>query len=228
MIGFKSGLLTVIAQAKTVKRRRMWICLCSCGNLHTVMGKYLRRGEVKSCGCLHRQPILGYKKHGHTIGGKFSPTYSTWASMIQRCNNPKSTIYYKYGARGIIVCNRWLNFKNFLADMGERPSGKTIDRKNNLLNYTPNNCRWATLKEQAQNTRTNRIIEFDGEKKCLTEWARTLKIAPCTLHARLKRGSLKKTMTMKGGLAHCKSCGVFISGTIKNQLCEECSSKISL
>ena len=223
MIGFKSGLLTVIAQAKTVNRKRMWVCSCLCGNLHIVMGKYLRRGEVKSCGCLNRRPIGGYKKHGHTIGGKFSSTYSTWVSMIQRCNNPKDRGYYKYGARGTKVCDRWLDFRNFLADMGKRPAGKTIDRKNNLGHYFPNNCRWATLREQAQNARTNRIIEFNGEKKCLTEWARTLGIAPSTLHARLKRGSLKKAMVVKKGSVHCKDCGVFISEIAENQLCEKCS-----
>ena len=117
--------------------------------------------------------------------------------MIQRCNNPKSTTYYKYGAKGIKICSRWLDFRNFLFDMGKRPKGKTIDRKNNSLNYTPDNCRWATLREQAQNTRTNRIIEFNGEEKCLTEWARNLGISPSTLHARLKKWPLQKALSLR-------------------------------
>lgn len=90
--------------------------------------------------------------HGHTISRAPSRTYVTWSHMIQRCTNPKRPAYARYGGRGITVCDRWLKFENFLADMGERPDGKTLDRfPNNKGNYEPGNCRWATVTEQNQN-----------------------------------------------------------------------------
>lgn len=95
------------------------------------------------------------KSHGHSVGGT-SPTYNSWASMKQRCNYPKSASYERYGGRGISVCERWLTFDNFLADMGVRPEGMTLDRKGANGNYEPDNCKWSTLSEQALNQRPNK------------------------------------------------------------------------
>lgn len=81
----------------------------------------------------------------------------TWVAMLARCTNPKATKYPLYGGRGIAVCERWLKFENFLADMGERPTGRTIDRKDNDSNYEPGNCQWSTAKEQANNRRPRKI-----------------------------------------------------------------------
>lgn len=103
------------------------------------------------------------KKHGH-YG---SPTYKSWQAMKNRCNNPGAVNYNKYGGAGVSVCDRWNDsFKSFLSDMGERPDGMSIDR----IGYTPGNCRWSTSKQQNNNRRDNRVIEFNGEKRTLAQW----------------------------------------------------------
>lgn len=114
--------------------------------------------------------------------------HKSWRGMIDRCNNPQHKNYHRYGGRGIKVCERWLTFKNFLEDMGERPEGMTLDRINNDGDYEPSNCRWATPKEQAQNTSTNVNITINGETHCLTEWSRISGINCKTLRRRLQNG----------------------------------------
>jgi len=125
------------------------------------------------------------KTHGHARNYEQSPTYRSWACMIYRCSSPSCGSYSRYGAKGVTVCDRWKVFANFLADMGERPTGKFIDRKDNTKGYEPGNCRWATRKEQNQNQRTNDQITFNGETLCLTEWARRLGFSQTTLWNRL-------------------------------------------
>jgi hypothetical protein len=122
-------------------------------------------------------------KHGHTTG-KFSATYHSWASMIQRCTNPKRFYYHRYGGRGITVCKRWAKFENFLKDMGERPEGTTLDRKNNDGNYTPANCRWATKEQQASNKvfactkHKNKILKLCKAPKTTAQLAKALSLHP--------------------------------------------------
>jgi hypothetical protein len=144
--------------------------------------------------CLNRQPIGGQQHHGHATGG-ISPTYRTWASMLNRCNCPTSSGYPKYGAKGTRVCERWLSFENFLADMGERPEGMSIDRKDNEKGYEPGNCRWATRPDQARNKTDNRFLTFNGETLCLTDWAKKLGLTPGALHTRLKLFPLEEALT---------------------------------
>jgi hypothetical protein len=106
-------------------------------------------------------------KTGHTRGDKLSRTYSSWLAMKQRCSNPRNASYTFYGARGIKVCARWLGkhgFENFLSDMGERPPGKTLERRKNDEDYSPENCRWATAAEQMQNTKTTKLTVDSARK----------------------------------------------------------------
>lgn len=150
MIGQRFGRWVVIEAAAPVTRRAAWLCRCDCGKERAVVEGSLRRGLSKSCGC-NRQNNTGNRSHGHLAGYRPSPTYRVWQCMLTRCTNPKSDGYARYGARGITVCDRWRQFENFLADMGERPAGTTIDRLENDKGYQPGNCRWATGYQQAQN-----------------------------------------------------------------------------
>ncbi len=127
-------------------------------------------------------------RHGHASRGKVSPTFLSWASMIQRCTNPKDRCFADYGGRGITICPRWHVFANFLADMGERPEGMTLDRKESSGNYSPENCRWATRKEQNNNTSRNHFVEFNGQKKTLAQWALITGISQTAIRLRLRNG----------------------------------------
>jgi hypothetical protein len=126
-----------------------------------------------------------------------TPEFAAWSHMIQRCTNPNDDSYADYGARGITVCDRWKNdFLNFFADMGPRPTGMTLERDEVNGNYEPGNCRWATKKEQANNTRRNRLIELDGERGTLQWWADKTGIGRGTIAWRLNRGwSVKEALT---------------------------------
>jgi hypothetical protein len=121
-------------------------------------------------------------RHGHATRAKWSPTYMSWVGMIQRCSYPRHAKYSQYGGRGIVVCERWKLFDNFLLDMGERPKGKSLDRIDPNKNYEPGNCKWSTKSEQMRNTR--RALIFDG--KPLARWAEESGVSYQTLKARLR------------------------------------------
>jgi hypothetical protein len=117
--------------------------------------------------------------------------------MKQRCQNPNNPSYHNYGGRGIKVCERWFSFENFISDMGMRPTNDhTLERINNDGNYEPSNCKWATRTEQARNFRSNRMLEFNGEKKCISAWAKELGLTHDSISRRLRRGwSIEEALT---------------------------------
>ena len=128
-------------------------------------------------------------QHGHAKRSeKLSPTYRTWQAMLTRCNNPKSRDYKNYGVRGIKVCAGWHYFENFLAYMGERPQGMTIERKDTNGDYTPDNCVWATKLTQARNTRANSIIMWKGKSMTQAEFSEAVGIKQSTVSYRMRAG----------------------------------------
>ena len=138
------------------KRHIVWECVCDCGIKTEATGSELRSGHKKSCGCLRLDALFAiHTKHGHSSSQQLSPTYVSWAAMLTRCTNKNSQNFRHYGGRGILVCERWKNFENFLHDMGERPIGMSIDRIDVNGNYDPLNCKWADKYQQASNKRNN-------------------------------------------------------------------------
>lgn len=130
-------------------RHARWICTCLCGRSVSVRGTLLASGETRSCGCLHADVT---RDRTLTHGMSHSPTWRSWASMKARCTNPLSKSWQWYGGRGVTVCAGWLvSFDMFLADMGVRPDGTTLDRIDSDGNYEPANCRWATRQQQSEN-----------------------------------------------------------------------------
>ena len=153
--GKKFNKLTVIRRVENPKGSHIkYLCKCDCGNYVVHFGSNIIQGNVKACGCV-------LKKHG-----KYNTReHRSWINMRQRCRNKRLKKYQSYGARGISICERWDDFNNFFADMGVCPDGKSIDRIDNNGNYEPSNCRWATPKEQMQNTRLNKLKYPNGYAK---------------------------------------------------------------
>jgi len=148
------SLLVTEAHGLNPRGASLWLCRCDCGQNHVANGAELRRGKTTSCGCMARMRVSAARKtHGLTK----TPTWKSWESMIARCGNPNNIGYANYGGRGISVCERWLSFENFVADMGMRPRGMSLDRLDSNKDYEPGNCKWSTTLEQNRNKRSTRL-----------------------------------------------------------------------
>lgn len=126
--------------------------------------------------------------HGHAHRGKRTSLYVAWANMRGRCENPNNPKFHRYGGRGIRVCERWLDFAAFAEDMGERPAGATLDRRDNDGHYSKENCRWTTMRTQNRNRSDNRLLTARGRTACVTEWSGIVNLNTKTIRARLAKG----------------------------------------
>ncbi len=182
------GRLTVIERTQGPNRNVHYLCRCECGENVIVAGSNLTASKQRSCGCLQREHA---GEHSRTHGRSRTPEYNIWSCLITRCENRSSARYADYGGRGVAVCQRWRNsFEAFFEDMGLRPSPQhSIDRfPDNDGPYSPENCRWATAKEQMRNKRNNRQLTFRGETLIVSEWAERIGIQRNTIHRRLGLG----------------------------------------
>lgn len=181
--GSRFSHLVVIERAGSDKHgHAVWLCQCDCGNQKVIEGHKLIGGNYKSCGCMHN-------KYSH--GQYNTRLYHIWLTMKARCLNPNSHKYYAYGGRGISIIEEWISdfqvFYDWSMKNGYR-SNLTLDRKDNDGNYCPENCRWTTPKEQANNTRHNHNIEYNGETHTIAEWAEIKGLTKNALYHRLSRG----------------------------------------
>ena len=169
-----------------------WKCRCYCGTEFKALQSNLVRSNTRSCGCLKRNVLL-WNQYEHGLSEH--PIYRLWHNMMRRCYDNKNTRYSNYGGRGIIVCNRWHSPDKFYEDMGDKPAGCSLERKDNNSGYSPENCVWATAKQQGRNTRKNVYVEIDGERICIAELAEKTGIKAGTLYYRKKAGWLDNELT---------------------------------
>ena len=184
LTGQRFGKLIVIKYLYTDKyRRTIWLCQCDCGNLKAIPSVNLRKGITKSCGCYNNEKNLRHGQFGTRL-------YSTWSKMIERCHNKKYAQYKNYGERGIRVCDEWKNdfvaFYNWAMANGYKDN-LTIDRIDNNGNYEPSNCRWATIQQQQNNRRNNRVFIINGEKLTMAEVARKYQINYKSLKTKMRK-----------------------------------------
>lgn len=187
--GLKFSRLLVIKFIPDESRFSSFLCLCDCGVQKVIKTQSIIRGLTKSCGCLQKEEMRSRKTHGHSGIGR-TKTYNSWAGMMDRCEWGGHPSYENYGAVGIRVDKRWFSYEVFLQDMGERPEGTSIDRKDNTKGYSIENCRWATRQEQALNTSRTIKIMYKGELTIFHYLCEKLGLSKKAIHARaVRRGN---------------------------------------
>jgi hypothetical protein len=189
LTGKHFGRWIVEGRAPTSAGKSRWECRCACGTRRFVESNSLKSGKSQSCGCHAREVARAVGDRTRTHGKRKTSTYNVWVSMIQRCHNPKNAAYGRYGAAGILVCDRWrFSFESFLADMGERPQALSLDRVDNSGGYSKENCRWATAAQQSRNSRTAKMVSIEGKTQCLIDWLREISLTKSSYLSRLRRG----------------------------------------
>ncbi len=190
---------------------RRWLCRCDCGIEKSINSVHLVDGHTQSCGCLNKELTiqrnksqenrLRTQKEKTTHGMSHSTEFRIWANMLDRCHRPNNKSFKDYGGRGITICDSWSNsFEAFYQDMGQRPSSNhSLDRIDNSLGYSLENCRWATRLEQANNKRNNRMIIFGDKTLSLAHWAREIGISHSRLFRRIERHGIEKALSMPKG-----------------------------
>jgi hypothetical protein len=200
--GKKFGHWTVLSYSHTTKSgHRCYECQCDCGTIKVVRLSKLVHAESLSCGCKRREKFM----FGATSNGKRTKLYNTWLAMKERCNNPSSISYKNYGAKGIYVCGEWNKFGAFKkwAEENGYAEGLSIDRIDLNKGYSPNNCRWATAIQQANNTRKNKYVKISGSYKTLSEAARELGIKYTTFYYLTKTANGRKKIA--SNFKNCKA-----------------------
>lgn len=197
LVGEKFERLLVNQYSRKTKGGHSWVCLCDCGKTVVILHGNLVYNRTLSCGCLRNERT---RAASTTHGLSRSKEHNAWKKMRSRCLNPNDNGFKFWGGRGIKICSRWAHdFSAFFEDMGICPnSGYSIDRIDNNGDYSPENCRWASPKEQARNTRKNIILEIDGESLCLAAWSEKTGIPYHTLYGRVQRGWPKDRVISHG------------------------------
>src|SRR5580765_5429366 len=193
-VGQRFGRLRVMREtshstAPSGQTQRRFVVLCDCGRKFTVLLGSIRSGNSTSCGCYSRE-LTSARKPMFRHGMSRTPTHKSWLSMWERISGKYEKDARNYQSRGITICERWSVFENFLADMGERPKGTTLDRIDNEGNYEPGNCRWADNVTQGVNRRTTRYVMVDGVRLCLLHAAARLGVHYTTIVGRSEHHGL--------------------------------------
>lgn len=188
--GLRFGRLVVLEYSHIgTHRRRMWKCICDCGTQHTVAEVNLQNGNSSSCGCLKlERQKAATTKHGLSEDQNVKREYKSWVQMRHRCSCQTHHAYQHYGGRGITYCERWNDFSNFLHDMGPRPNGTSLERKEVDGPYEPSNCYWATPEQQSNNRRKTLLITVGNKSQTAARWGREYGINRKTIESRYRNG----------------------------------------